>query len=195
MKALAPVRTVGPSDPIIELADAKAHLRVLANDDDAFIQALIAAAEAHLDGFAGILGRALVTQTWQRSFDGFPACDTIRLPLGPLIGSVAISYYDSANAQQSFTAFSAVSDAIGPMAVLGSSATWPGTYDRPDAVTISWQCGYGDPADIPAPIIHAAKLMIGHWFANREAVNVGNITSELPMAASALLAPYRAVGV
>lgn len=194
MKALAPVRTVGPSAPIIDLADAKAHLRVLANDDDALIEALISAAEAHLDGFSGILGRALVTQTWQRSFGCFPSCDTIRLPLGPLIGSVAVTYYDSANAQQSFTDFTAVSDAVGPKVVLGAAASWPGTFDRPDAITITWQCGYGDAADVPAPIIHAAKLLIGHWFASREATAPSSL-SELPLAVSALLAPYRAVGV
>ena len=30
-------------------------------------------------------------------------------------------------------------------------------------------------------------LLIGHWYANREAVNVGNIVSELPFAVETLL--------
>jgi hypothetical protein len=35
------------------------------------------------------------------------------------------------------------------------------------------------------------KLMMGHWFENRENVVVGTITAKLPEAASRLLAPYR----
>lgn len=195
MKGLAPVRTEGPSSELLTLADAKAHLRVLRNDEDDLIAGLIAAAEAHLDGYSGVLGRALITQEWSRSFDGFPACNSFRLPLGPLGDAASISYYDAAGDEQSFTDFHAVADAIGPMVVLTDGSQWPSTATRPDAVTVAWTCGYGDPGDVPSAIVHAAKLLIGHWFANREAVNVGNIVNDLPMAVQALLAPYRAVGV
>ena len=37
----------------------------------------------------------------------------------------------------------------------------------------------------------AMLLLIGHWYANREAVNVGNITSELPLGVEALLFRHR----
>ncbi|EEW3262234.1 phage gp6-like head-tail connector protein [Escherichia coli] len=37
----------------------------------------------------------------------------------------------------------------------------------------------------------AMLLLIGHWYANREAVNVGNITSELPLGVEALLLRHR----
>lgn len=37
----------------------------------------------------------------------------------------------------------------------------------------------------------AMLLLVGHWFANREAVNVGNITSQLPLGFDALVSPYR----
>jgi hypothetical protein len=40
-------------------------------------------------------------------------------------------------------------------------------------------------------ITTAMLLLIGHWYANRESVVVGTITSELPMAVEALIAPYR----
>jgi len=41
----------------------------------------------------------------------------------------------------------------------------------------------------------AMLLMIGHWYANREAVNIGNITSEIPLAVEALLQPHRIYGL
>lgn len=48
---------------------------------------------------------------------------------------------------------------------------------------------------MPQAIKQAMLLMIGHWYATREAVNIGNIVSELPIGARALLAPYRRIGV
>ncbi|MEC3905372.1 head-tail connector protein, partial [Leclercia adecarboxylata] len=41
----------------------------------------------------------------------------------------------------------------------------------------------------------AMLLLIGHWYANREAVNVGNVTSALAFSTEALLQPYRIYGV
>ena len=55
--------------------------------------------------------------------------------------------------------------------------------------------GYGAAAAVPAAIKQAMLLLIGHWFANREAVNVGNIVTAMPLAVEALIAPYRRVGV
>ncbi len=38
-------------------------------------------------------------------------------------------------------------------------------------------------------------MLIGHWYANRETVNVGNITSVLSFSTEALLQPYRIYGL
>ncbi|MBV7571807.1 head-tail connector protein [Pseudomonas sp. PDM32] len=44
---------------------------------------------------------------------------------------------------------------------------------------------------ITKSIRQGALLLIGHWYASREAVVVGTITAELPMATNALWAPHR----
>lgn len=41
----------------------------------------------------------------------------------------------------------------------------------------------------------AMLLLIGHWFANREAVSVGVNASEVPLAVEALLQPHRIYGL
>lgn len=41
----------------------------------------------------------------------------------------------------------------------------------------------------------AMLLLICHWYSNREAVNIGNITTAVPFAVEALLQPYRIYGV
>ncbi|MDZ7322041.1 head-tail connector protein [Kosakonia sacchari] len=33
----------------------------------------------------------------------------------------------------------------------------------------------------------AILLMVGHWYSNREAVNIGNITSEIPLGVESIL--------
>lgn len=189
--AFAPTRTVAPSGSLMSLEGAKEHLRVLDEDSDDLIEGLVAAVSAHLDGYHGILGQALLTQTWTMKLPRLSG-SAIRLPLGPLIGTLSIAYYDASNASQTFTAFKVASDAIGPVVILDDGASWPSTYSRADAATITWQCGYGASADdVPASIIHAAKLLLGHWFDNRAGVITGTIASELPLAVEALLMPHR----
>ena len=39
----------------------------------------------------------------------------------------------------------------------------------------------------------AMLLLIGHWYEHREAVNIGNITSEIPITAEALLSFNRKI--
>ena len=41
----------------------------------------------------------------------------------------------------------------------------------------------------------AMLLLIGHWYANRETVSVGQTVAEVPFAVEALLQPYRIYGV
>jgi Phage gp6-like head-tail connector protein len=47
------------------------------------------------------------------------------------------------------------------------------------------------PAIRPASLDHAVLLLVGHWYANREAVITGTIASTVPMAFDALVAPHR----
>ncbi|EKM0532639.1 phage gp6-like head-tail connector protein [Cronobacter turicensis] len=46
-----------------------------------------------------------------------------------------------------------------------------------------------------ADIEMAMLMLIGHWYSNREAVNVGNVTSALAFSTEALLQPYRVYGI
>ena len=197
MNALVPVRTVAPTAELLSLAGAKAHLRVEGDDEDGDIEALVADVAGLLDGYSGILGQALLTQTWAQSFDRFPYRGELRLPLGPLGDTVTIAYFDAAGAVQAFTGFHAVSDAIGPLIILPDGASWPATAKRPDAVTVTWTCGHAssDAPNFPPNVIRAVKLLITHWYENRGPVNIGNITSDLSWSLDQLISPHRKVGL
>ena len=195
---LKPVRTAAPAVTPVSLAEAKAHCRVDHGDDDALITALIASATGYLDGWSGILGRALVNQTWAQKFPTFPAGAVIGLVLTPVSSIASITYYDADNNPQTLdtSVYTLLEDELGPFVTLQVDEIWPSTYAREDAVTVTYVAGYGAAgSDVPAPIRQAMLLMIGHWHENREAVVTGQAPAELPMAVKYLLAPYRRVGV
>jgi uncharacterized phiE125 gp8 family phage protein len=186
---LAPVRTAAPVDPLISLSEAKAHLRVDYSDEDNYINGLILAAVSYLDGYSGRLGRALTTQTWTQDFPAF--ADPLRLAVGDLIAVSSVTYYDATNAQQTLatSVYASATDTLGPYIGLKPDKTWPTTYTRPDAVRVTWTAGFGaTSASVPPAIKMAAFLLIGHWYANREATGEG--MTELPFAVEALLAPF-----
>jgi uncharacterized phiE125 gp8 family phage protein len=188
MKALAPSRTVAPSGELLSLAGAKAYLRIDTADEDALLADLIAAAVARFDGYSGVIGRALLAQTWAQAFDRFPEGAEFRLPVGKLIELVSVQYYDTAGDIQSFTGCFAVEDAIGPLVVLQQGQSWPSTATRPDAVRATWRCGHATDDPALARIVQAIRMTVAYWHENREA-------GDLPPGVAAQIGELSAVGL
>lgn len=190
----APVRTAAPAATPVSVAEAKAHLRVENSDEDTLIAGLVNAATSHLDGWSGVLGRALVTQTWRQDFDAFSR--KMRLPLFPVASVTSVTYRDANGATQTVAAenYSLLADERGAFVGLVWDFDPPILYDDGPAVSVTYVAGTAA-ADVPAAIKHAILLMVGHWFANREAVVTGTIAVNLPMTVDALLAPLRRIGV
>ncbi len=190
---LKPVRTTAPA-VVVDLAAAKLHCRVDHADEDTLITALVAAATEHLDGHAGILGLALVTQKWRQDFGCFRDC--LRLPLGPVQSIDSVKYYDAADVLQTVdpAVYALYADPLGPVVMLRSGKSWPGPIAwRPDAVQVTAVCGFGAAGDVPAPLRAAILLLVGHLYANREAT-IAAALAKLPIGVDALIAPYRRVG-
>jgi uncharacterized phiE125 gp8 family phage protein len=193
---LRPVRTVPPAETPVSLDEAKLHCRVDHNAEDALITGLIAAAATHLDGWTGILGRALVNQTWRQTLPGFPSGAVIGLALAPVQSITSITYHDGANVEQTLApaVYALLDDQLGPFVTLQVGQSWPATFAREDAVTVTYVAGYGPTrTDLPEAIRHAMLLLIGHWYEHREAVVNGASKAQLPLAVQALLGPFRRV--
>ncbi len=191
---LAPIRTVAPATTPVSVDELKAHLRVDFTDDDDLISSLLDAATQYFDGYSGILGRVLITQTWAQDFSDFWLNDLV-LPLAP-VSSVTVTYYDTANVLQTLDAsiYSLLNDARGPFLSLNYGMVWPNHYVRPDAIRALFVAGYGAATAVPVPIKQAIKLLVGDWYESRETAQAGRIAA-LPYAVDALVAPYRRVGV
>lgn len=190
---LTPVRTVPPATEPVTLEQAKAQCRVTSDAENLLIAALVSAAVSHLDGWSGILGRCLVSQTWRQDYSGFGG---MRLPFQN-VASAVVAYTDGNGVNQTLAGsnYHIVNGVGGTQIVLADGGSFPGTASKPDAVRVTFVTGYGDADAVPAGLKAAILLHIGHLFENRAAVNVGNITSELPLAYDALVAPHRVVGL
>lgn len=199
MRQLQPVRTVAPGVDLIETLAARKQCRVDHAEDDDTLAALVRAATDYLDGPNGILRTSLLKQTWRDAWSEFPLDCRIRLSAEPLIAISSVEYVAAGATTWSTWAsqnYHAYTDALGSWVELADGIAWPDTATRPEAVRVTYTAGFGvKAADVPANIIHAAKLLVAHYYENREAVLVGVVPADLPMGVSALLAPWKRVPV
>jgi len=182
------------SPPAVEpvtLSDAKLNLKVDGTEEDALIGGLITAAREYAER---VTGRKLITQTIEYRLPYFPA--TIELPVRPVQSVARIRYTDTEGVLQTLDASSyQLYGAVTPPKITPVyGAVWPTVRThQPDSVVVDITVGYGDDgAAVPEVICQAIKLMVNHWFENREAVIVGNVKAEeLPMGAQHLLNLHR----
>ena len=175
-----------PATTPVSLTEVKLHLRVDGTDEDSLITALIGAAVAHLDGL-GVLGRAMITQSWAEWVGSSPGIVT--LPIGPFQSLTSVEYYDDAGALQTATLSDyevrLEGDRVNVRPKTGKA--WPDAATRSDAIKIVYVAGYGDAGtDVPQSIRQAILLMVGHWYENRTAVSEANL-KEVPLAVDALI--------
>ena len=181
-----------PAQEPVMLDEAKAHLRVDDDTEDAYIASLIVAAREWCENYQR---RAYITQTRELRLDGFPRRPFIRLPRPPLQQVTAIKYVTADGTETTLDASQYVVDTASQpgRVLLAPGASWPAVDLQPGgAVRITYTCGYGDTPDkVPAAIRRAILLLVGHLYENREAVVVGSASKELPFAVTALLSPGR----
>lgn len=185
-----------PSVEPVTLTEAKAHVRQTETHDDTFITALIVAARNHAENFCG---RAFVQRPVEVGLDEFPEGD-IELPGGKVQWVESITYRDEDDTVTTWSSSEWISGLNSEPARIQPALgyAYPAARCRPESVKVRYVVGYdssGSPSDYQANIPQAIKLamllLIGHWYENRETVNVGNITTTLDFTVEALLMPYR----
>lgn len=179
----ATVTVAAASEPIT-LDEAKAQTRVDSSDSDDYLDSLIAAARSHIESYCGT---PLVQRTVTVKCDGF--CDFAGFPAVPLISVSSVSYVDDAGDAQTLSTdvYEVRTDGLTASLRLKDGQSWPSIQSQ-SRITVTAVVGY---SAVPDAIKHAALLLIGQWFDNREAINVGNIVAELPNAVPALLANHK----
>jgi uncharacterized phiE125 gp8 family phage protein len=183
----------GPASEPLTLAEAKAFLRVDIDDDDDIITALIVGSRIHVEAQTR---RALITQTWRAVRDAWPADGLIALAPAPLQQVTAARVYLEDGTTQSIdlTAF-VVDKASAPARLAFAPWALPAPGRAIAGIEIDMTVGYGAASDVPEPLRQAIRLLVAHWYENRGLVAVGSTIAQLPVAATALMAPFRVLSL
>lgn len=192
-------RTVLPTAEPVTAFAAMEHLRTDSGVEENYISGLITVAREWCETYTQ---STLMTSTWQLTLDRFPEAPVakrgrvnlpeIALPRGPVQSVSSIVYLDEDNASQTLSAsVYTVDTASGSVArvVPAYDQEWPDTIDHINAVTVTYIAGYTAAALVPSHFVHAIKLLVGHWYENRE--SVGSVGKEIELTVHSLLAPYR----
>ncbi|MEZ0212442.1 MAG: head-tail connector protein [Xanthobacteraceae bacterium] len=179
-----------PVLPVVTTVEAKRHLHVDFDDDDLYIDSLVEAAVANLNGPAGWLGISLRSQVLMLTLDRFPCGrGLLNIPLPPLVSVDLIEYTDLTGGSATYLGHRArgVGASFGGYILPAAAENWPSTYCEPGAVRITFTAGY---AAVPKSIKQAILLMVAHWYENREETSAIKLVN-MPTAAKSLLMPHR----
>lgn len=176
-------RHTAPTVEPVTLSEAKTHCRIDSDADDAYVSSLIQVAREYIEER---LDLTLITTVWQARYDTFPLWELL-LPRPPMQSqTVTVTYRTEAG--QSVTMTSATSafqtdhlttpGRIYPL----YNGVWPAVRGDENSVIVQWTAGYGASGSaVPGTIRHACLLLVGHWYATREPVTVGNTAQNLPI--------------
>lgn len=173
LSRLAPI----DGETILPLADAKMHLRVTHDDEEALIASLRDAACEHVERVSGV---ALASADYR--WEGSSFAQLSVLPLRPVTALIEAQYLDADGATQTYDGARLIGGAVYPAV----NETWPVASGL---ASITFAAG----DDCPPDLLAAVKLLLGHFYANRETVVIGSISSELPMSVAALIETHRKV--
>jgi uncharacterized phiE125 gp8 family phage protein len=197
------IQVQAPMYDVVDLITAKAALRVDTTADDQRITDLVRAATQMLEGGGGqdgILGRALMPQTWRLELPAWPysgnydyAQPQLPLPMPPLIAVTSVTYLDTTAVEQTLDpSIYEIADSGAGRAIfmLAYSKTFPTAFTgRPDAVRIVFDCGYRtltSPTDnaVPEPIRQAILMLVQSLY-DRPG------QEDIPTVVHSLIAPFR----
>lgn len=185
------VITAATREPVT-LQEAKAHCRIDASEDDGLLAGYIMAARAHIET---LTSRVFAPQTLEYSTDSFQnddGEDEICLPVAPVQSVTSITYIDQAGATQTLSGSSYTANLkeepteIEPV----YNGVFPIARDIDNSVTVRFVAGY-PLGNLPEPLRVAILLLVGHWYANREAVTTAQNPTSIPFGVDALIANWR----
>lgn len=177
------VVSVAATEEPVSVAEARQHCRIDSHEEDLWVLNSISAARELCETFTK---RRFVSTTLKLTLDRFPSM--FYLPSPPLVSVTTVKYRDAANVLQTLSSSDYEVDAAtepGRLALV-SGSSWPTTYDRMNAVEVTYVAGYGSATAVPYAIKQAIMLTVAHWNENREAVSQ-TMMHELPLAAKSLL--------
>ncbi len=181
------ILTTPPSAEPLNLADAKAQLRVYHSDDDSFISTLIITARRLIEQRYDL---SLLQQNWSLFLDDWPEGGIFSVSLQPLLSVTDIKTYGDDDTAATIDPAHYYMDVASnpPRVVLRRGRVFPAPGRQANGIELKFVAGFGTSAStVPAEIKQAMLMAISDWYANRGDQNNG----KLPIGAVELLKPYR----
>jgi uncharacterized phiE125 gp8 family phage protein len=175
----------GYGEAIVTVAQVKAWLRVIADDEDALIETLRDMSIDLVEKAGNLWLGPRPDQT--ATFAGFGP--GMRIGTGPAaaLSVTAIDYIDSAGVEAAIDEGGWTVDAGGGVVPFPSSTRWP---IGAGAVTVTFDAGY--PADaVPAALKGAVMMFAANLYANRETLLADGYSGDVPAGIMAAIRPYR----
>lgn len=152
---------IPPDKEPVTLEEVKAHLKVLHNDEDGYINSLITGARIWCENYQT---RKYVEQVIELAFDTFPA-GIMKLYPSPALEIIRITGEDKNGKISEITNFTFCQENIGRLVFNSLPAL---QLKKIGGVKIRYKAGYGKPEQVPEPVKLAIKLIVGHFYENRE---------------------------
>jgi len=172
---------------IVSTADLKTFLRVDHSDEDTLIEALRSAAIEYVQNYCNLQLGDLPAVMYLDNFEGM-----FEVPIGPVASIISITYNPTASTTSTLPTNQYYSDLKRKPARI-SIVSPPSVYEYiSNGVQVNMTLGYAE-GSIPDGLLHAVKLLVAHYYENRNIVVVGTISSEVPNLIHSLLNPYRVI--
>jgi uncharacterized phiE125 gp8 family phage protein len=190
--------TIHPAVEPVSLVEAKLHLRLAVDaagaaaytTEDDWLARNIMAARIQAEQETG---RAFITQTRAFYLDAWPDRNYIELPYPPLQSAI-VTYRLQDDVGYDNPLYTVDVDKVSePGRIIKQPNTsWPsGTLYTDKPIKITYICGYGLAADVPASIKAAILLKLSDLYENRGEVVVGLSVSRISDAVNSLLRSYQ----
>ena len=181
-----------PTERLLVLQDVKAYHRIFGSGEEHEVLQVINSATRWCENYTK---RQFLPATWRLSLDEFPLCGEriLYLPRPPAIAITSIVYIDTNGDEQTLSASAYQLDGDSEPARLAEAYgyAWPATRCQMNAVRVTYTCGWATSEAVPEDVKQAARMLVGHWLENREAVLTGTVSKEIEFSVHALLAPYK----
>jgi uncharacterized phiE125 gp8 family phage protein len=184
--------TSAPAVEPVTAAELKLQTHVDHSAEDALLASYIITARTLVEQWTG---RALITQTRKVLYQVYAT--EYLLPGAPAQSVTSLKVANTAGVQTLVAAGNYILDTVFGRLLIRPDGTLPAIdLQYVDAVEIIYVCGYGaSSASVPEPLRQAIMMLAAHFYANREAVSVGNTSAiaSAPVAygVDSLIEPYR----
>jgi uncharacterized phiE125 gp8 family phage protein len=178
-----------PAAEPLSLADARQFLRVEHDADDELIAALIAAARAEVELATR---RLLMMQTWRIVLHRWPPSGRIVSPASPLRTLEAVRVFDAEGEAEALDTGAFLLDTSSvPGVIVFTRGSLPAPGRALAGIELDVTAGYGEAADIPAPLLQAIRHLVARAYEQRDRV----APDALPDTVAKLIAPFRILSI